>query len=92
MDKSYFNIDGIILAVSNMIIAILIWDDRVYRYLVISPTDIATKTTTGIFFKTALYSLDKYVGKWSIFSFFVGLAVLGIVSGFDWRRFFDKNN
>ncbi|WP_299249621.1 hypothetical protein [uncultured Cytophaga sp.] len=91
MDRRYFNKDGVILAISSIVILLLLFNKSVYDDFVENPADTATKTTSGILFQTVIYFIHVKLGKWAIVSFFAGLTILGIVTGFDWYRFFDKD-
>ena len=90
IDRRYFNKNGVILAIASIGLILVLLDKSTYDDLVENPADTATRTTTGILFQTAIYFVHIKLGKIGIFGFFIGLALLGIITGFDWRRFFDK--
>lgn len=91
IDKRYFNRHGVILTIASIGLILVLLDKSTYDDLVENPVDTATKTTSGILFQTVIYFIHIKLGKWAIVSFFAGLAILGILTGFDWYRFFDKD-
>ena len=92
MVKKYFNIPAILFAIGCVFILYSLWWSKdSYENFVQDPATASSKTTSGILIQYILHFLDKYLGRIGVASLFGSLAILGIITGFNWHEIFNKD-